>query len=55
MRLLVAALSWATLLVGVVLDLLVWFRKIATKEPPLVLHLSCWALIWTGLTNVLVV
>jgi hypothetical protein len=39
--------------VGSTLDVLVWFHLVAQKEPPLVVHLSTWALIFTGLVGIL--
>lgn len=56
-HLLVAAqrpLSWTLLVVAFVLDLLAWLHVIAKKEPPVVLHLSTWAIIYSAYTAVLV-
>jgi hypothetical protein len=38
---------------GLLLDGLAWTHRIAKSEPPLVVHLSTWALIFTGYGNVI--
>lgn len=37
---------------GIVVDIMVWLKMIAPDEPPLVLHLSTAALIFSGFGNI---
>lgn len=46
--------GWAMLVGGVVADGLVWFGWLAAEEPPTVVHLSTWALVFAGLDAVLI-
>lgn len=48
-------LAVAVLIAALVLDILAWLHVIAKTEPTVVLHLSTWALIYAGLTALLVV
>lgn len=42
------------LVIGLGADAAVWLGMLAAEEPPTVVHLSTWALIFTGLDGVLV-
>lgn len=41
------------LIIGIVVDILAWFKVVAAGEPPVVLHLSTGALIFAGAGNLL--
>jgi hypothetical protein len=47
------ALAVVMVIGGAAVDALVWLHLVAQKEPPLVVHLSTWALIFTGLVGIL--
>lgn len=46
-------LSAVMLAVGIAVDVLAWFGVLASEEPPVVVHLSTWALIFAGSGNLL--
>lgn len=46
--------GWLMLCAGVVADALAWLGWLAASEPPTVVHLSTWALIFSGLDAVLI-
>lgn len=41
-------------LYGAVLEALAWMGRLATEEPPVVLHLSIQAILFTGVTALLI-
>lgn len=45
--------SYAMIAGGILVDALAWFKVIAATEPPLVVHLSTFALIFSGYGNVI--
>lgn len=47
-------IGWTMLLAGICADLSVWLGWLAAEEPPTVVHLSTWALIFAGLDAVLI-
>lgn len=47
-------LSWGLLVAAVCVDIAAWMHLIARHEPPVVLHLSTWAIIYSAFTAVLV-
>lgn len=53
MKWLLIGLSIAMLVAGITVDVLAWFKIIAKDEPPVVLHLSTSALIFSGAGNLL--
>jgi hypothetical protein len=53
MNKLIIGLSLLMLAIGIGVDLLAWFGVLAAGEPPVVVHLSTGALIFSGAGNVL--
>lgn len=47
------AISILMVVGGITVDVLVWMKLIAEDEPPLVVHLSTFALIFSGYGNVI--
>jgi len=47
------AVSIGMMMIGLTADVLVWLGLIAQEEPPLVVHLSTFALIFSGYGNII--
>lgn len=45
--------SYGMIIIGLTLDILAWCKLIAANEPPLVVHLSTFALIFSGYGNII--
>lgn len=45
-------ISILMMLGGIILDIMIWLKLAASDEPQLVLHLSTFALIFTGFGNI---